>query len=171
MQRYIAEDILELLEVDSLSNAEKVCEFWKQAIVEGRLWKKLFERLVKLHQNWRSMCVILKSKLTEISDSEPVESQHVVFKKNCLLIAESTQTLKHNWNTGDCIIEEFLCNDRFSSLASIEFQMDDKHIVRCRRPEGVFEVFNRWTLKLKNVSVVLLLLIEKSNSIKFSVYI
>ena len=153
MQRYIAEDILELLEVDSLSNAEKVSRFWKQAIVEGRLWKKLFERLVTLHQNWRSMCVILQSKLTDISDSEPVGNQHEMYRKNCLLIEESIQTLKHNWSAGDCIVEEFLCNDRFSSLASIEFQMDDKHIVRCRRPEGVFEVFNRWTLKLENVSL------------------
>ena len=58
MQKYIAEDILELLNVDSLLNAEQVSEVWKQAIVEGKLWKKLFERQTVLHQVWRSMCVI-----------------------------------------------------------------------------------------------------------------
>ena len=151
MQKYIAEDILELLNVDSLLNAEQVSEVWKQAIVEGKLWKKLFERQTVLHQVWRSMCVILERKLAVDSEGDCDDTQHRKFKENCLLISDAVKTLESNWNTGNSITEEFLCNELFSSLLAIEFQMDDQWIVRCRKAEGTFQVFNRWTLKLENV--------------------
>ena len=46
LQSFIARNILQLLDVESLANAEQVSLCWKDVIVSGKLWEKLLRRKV-----------------------------------------------------------------------------------------------------------------------------
>ena len=50
--RYIAEDILELIDVKSLKNAENVSQTWRETIVTGKLWEKLYRKQVYIVHYW-----------------------------------------------------------------------------------------------------------------------
>ena len=46
MQSYIAQDILKMLDYKDLAIAQQVSQPWRKIIADGRLWKKLLDRLV-----------------------------------------------------------------------------------------------------------------------------
>ena len=46
LQSFIARNILQLLDIESLINAEQVSACWKDVIVGGKLWEKLLLRKV-----------------------------------------------------------------------------------------------------------------------------
>jgi len=45
----ISQDILQLLDTESLGNAEEVSQNWKDMVMAGKLWQKLLKRNVLPH--------------------------------------------------------------------------------------------------------------------------
>lgn len=147
MQRYIAEDILQLLDPESLACAEFVTDVWKDLIVESKLWKRMLDRKVLRDPQWRRVSKIIqkqnKNKLIEVSPEE----DHIMFQAHCRQVHKTVVALNENWDRATFEKEEFLCDYRYNTFAAIKFQMDDMRIVMYRETQRCFEVFNRWTLE------------------------
>jgi hypothetical protein len=55
----IAVEILQYLDVNDLNAAERVSTIWREAVISGKLWEKLFKKNVSSNLAHYSQCLYL----------------------------------------------------------------------------------------------------------------
>ncbi|KAI9563474.1 hypothetical protein GHT06_010937 [Daphnia sinensis] len=154
----IAVEIFQYLDVNDLHAAEKVSPVWKETVINGKLWEKLFKRNVVLHPPWKKMNSIIRKQqsnseialsVEEEDEDQVLWSEQEFFRTTCLTIADSLDILDKNWMTGNYQEEIVLRGAVIGPVNSITFLMDEKHIVRHVDSERTFQFFNRWSLDLE----------------------
>lgn len=140
---FIAEKIMSYLDSASLHNCEMVSKTWYWVIQNGRLWKKMFN---KLSHERQLLNTLFSSRFGSKSQDE---NDELIYKRICNV----DHIVDKNWKSGKYSTYSKNLGEGSVSL----FEMDKKRIVFGLRnsasvPSSVM-VYNRWTLEFEHALV------------------
>nr|CAD2203084.1 unnamed protein product [Meloidogyne enterolobii] len=170
----LAENVLQLLDAQSLYACELVSKEWHKVIANGMLWRKFFERKFRSDQLWQGLankrgwknflfvsknqatCSILAASGYSVADFEklrrpidkefdPLELQHKFYRGLYPQIMSDIRQIEQNWREGHHRLERINCGSE-NSKGVYCLQYDDEKIVSGLR-DNTIKIWNRPALQ------------------------
>jgi F-box-like len=143
--------IFDQLDEEDLLRCETVCRQWRNVLLSGKTWRKLFRRQIASSPQWRNVVRIFRV------DVEKLATVH--HRSLCRAIIEELKQIDRNWRTGNfkrtCSTDSFenisdiiVLGDRIAVYSSSGSKMTIVHrtslqvISSVKIPDGSFAVTN-----------------------------
>ena len=92
-ERNILLVIFDHLDVEDLLRCETVCRQWRNVLLSGETWTRLFDRLMVSSSQWRQF------RRNFVPDENKLQTEH--YKSLCRAIVQEQKQVDRNWRTGN----------------------------------------------------------------------